>query len=156
MPKAKAGQTLRPRRPVGSLRRRKAPARRRWLRRVLGLFATLAILGFVGAAAVLWYYGRDLPDVAELRNYSPPQTTRILDRNGQAIGEVFSERRTVIPMDQIPRHFVLCVLAAEDADFYRHEGLDYPGMARALFYDLVQGRAAQGASTITQLSLIHI
>jgi len=73
-----------------------------------------------------------------------------LDRNGDAIGEVFSERRTVVSMEEIPRHLVLCVLAAEDADFYQHEGLDYPGMARALIRDLAEGRAAQGASTITQ------
>ncbi|MEM7606692.1 MAG: PBP1A family penicillin-binding protein [Myxococcota bacterium] len=151
-----AGQTrsgrpsaLRPRRPVGPLRGHR-PAKRRWLRRLFKLVVLLVVLAFTSAAGVLWYYGRDLPDVASLRDYAPPQTTRILDRDGEAIGEVFSERRTVIPMEQVPRHFVLSVLAAEDADFYRHEGLDYPGMARALLYDLIQGRAAQGASTITQ------
>lgn len=147
------GKALRPRRPVGKIRgkKKRGPVKKRkWLRRFFWLCAVGLLVAFVGASGVLWYYGRDLPDVAELREYEPPQTTRILDRNGRSIGEVFSERRTVIPMDQIPRHFVLCVLAAEDADFYQHEGLDYAGMVRAILRDISEGRAAEGASTITQ------
>ncbi|NNE20581.1 MAG: PBP1A family penicillin-binding protein, partial [Myxococcales bacterium] len=51
---------------------------------------------------------------------------------------------------QVPRNVVLSVLAAEDADFYEHEGLDYRGMLRAIGRDILAGRAAQGGSTITQ------
>ena len=110
--------------------------------------ATLA--GAVGVVGIVWYYGRDLPTVAAVRDYRPPQTTRVLDRHGELIGEIFRERRTVVPMDRIPRALVLAVLAAEDADFYQHEGLDYPGIVRALLRDVSSGRPAQGASTITQ------
>jgi penicillin-binding protein 1A len=53
-------------------------------------------------------------------------------------------------MERIPRVMVLSVLAAEDADFYEHEGLDFQGILRALMRDVLTGRAAQGASTITQ------
>lgn len=123
---------------------------RRWGRRLGVLILLGATTGLIGAASVLWYYGRDLPSISTLQNYRPPQTTRVVDRHGELIGEVFSERRTVIPMDEIPRPFVLCVLAAEDADFYRHEGLDYPGILRAIVRDVLSGRSAQGASTITQ------
>ena len=73
-----------------------------------------------------------------------------MDRNGELIGEVFDERRTVVPMDRIPRVLVLSVLAAEDADFYLHEGMDYRGMVRALVWQPLMGRRIQGASTITQ------
>ncbi|MGB3051824.1 MAG: PBP1A family penicillin-binding protein [Polyangiales bacterium] len=107
----------------------------------------------VGALLVLGtyaYFGRDLPSVSSLRDYTPPQTTRVYDRNKKVIGEIFAERRTVIPMSQVPRNVVLSVLAAEDADFYEHEGLDYLGMLRAIGRDIVAGRAAQGGSTITQ------
>ena len=109
----------------GSTKRKvskKPPPRRSWVRRIvvwsikLGLL--VAVLGTLGLTGVFWYYGRDLPSVAQLRDYRPPQTTRILDRNGELIGEVFDERRTVVPMDRIPRVLVLSVLAAEDADFY--------------------------------------
>ena len=53
-------------------------------------------------------------------------------------------------MSQVPRNVVLSVLAAEDADFYEHEGLDYFGILRAVSRDIMEGRAAQGGSTITQ------
>ncbi|MEO0322790.1 MAG: PBP1A family penicillin-binding protein [Myxococcota bacterium] len=133
-------------------RPRRTPKRpkRRWGRRLLKLMLTLALLGAVALAGVFAWYGRDLPEVASLRDYAPPQTTRVLDRHGALLGEVFDERRTVVSMEAIPRNLVVSVLAAEDADFYRHEGLDYPGIMRALAYDVLEGRAAQGASTITQ------
>lgn len=111
---------------------------------------TLGLLGVLAFAGLILYYGRNLPEVSTLRDYRPPQTTRVLDRNGALIGEFFLERRTVIPLEQIPRVMVLSVLAAEDADFYIHAGLDYRGIARAIFRDIVAGRLEQGASTITQ------
>ncbi len=126
------------------------PRWRRWLGRLAALLVLLGVAGIAGIAGVFWYYGRDLPEVDQLRSYEPPQTTRVLDRNGALLGEIFVERRTVVPMERIPRVLVLSVLAAEDADFYQHEGLDYPGIVRAVVRDLVEGRAAQGASTITQ------
>jgi len=130
---------------------RKKPARWKvWLKRLALTGLLLALLGFVGLAGVFWYYGRDLPDVATLRDYAPPQTTRVLARDGEVLGEVFTERRTVIPIDEIPRSLIVATLAAEDADFYQHEGLDYPGIVRAVLRDVAEGRKAQGASTITQ------
>lgn len=122
----------------------------RWTKRLLVAGVALAALGVLGLVVLFWYHGRELPDVATLRSYAPPQTTRVLDRDGELLGEIFSERRTVIPMSRIPRVMVLATLAAEDADFYQHEGVDYPGIVRALIRDLTSGRRAQGASTITQ------
>jgi penicillin-binding protein 1A len=113
----------------------------------LALCAALSALLLGGA---LWFYGRDLPSAESLRHYRPPQTTRIVDRNGVAIGEMFSERRTVVPMARIPRVLVLSVLAAEDADFYHHSGMDLPSMLRVLVKAVLHGRATQGGSTITQ------
>ena len=107
----------------------------------------------VGALLVLGtyaYFSRELPSVSTLRDYRPPQTTRVYDRHRKVVGEIFTERRTVIPMTQVPRHAVLAVLAAEDADFYEHEGLDYYGILRAIGRDIAARRAAQGGSTITQ------
>jgi penicillin-binding protein 1A len=111
----------------------------------------LGILGAGGLAGLFWYYGRQLPDVHRLRaQWRPPQTTRILARDGSLLAELYIERRTVVPMERIPENLVKAVLAAEDADFYRHHGLDYPGMVRALAVNIRHGTTAQGASTITQ------
>ncbi|MGB8330222.1 MAG: PBP1A family penicillin-binding protein [Polyangiales bacterium] len=117
------------------------------LPKLIGIALVLGALLILGTYA---YFSRDLPSVSALRDYKPPQTTRVYDRHKAVIGEIFDERRTVIPMSQVPRHVVLSVLAAEDADFYEHEGLDYTGILRAVGRDLVAGRAAQGGSTITQ------
>lgn len=136
--------------------KKKAKKKRSLLRRIaLGVVMVTVVLAFVSAAAVggaLWYYSQELPDIGNVReDYRPPQITRIESSDGVLIGELFEERRTVVPFERIPRVLINAVLAAEDADFYEHEGLDYPGMLRALFVNLREGRIVQGASTITQL-----
>lgn len=130
------------------------PAKRRgsssvwwWL---LALPLGAVVVGIAVVVAGYQYYSRGLPTVESLRNYRPPQTSFVLDRDGKTLGEIYTERRTVVSMAQVPRHLVLAVLAAEDADFYQHEGLDYVGLFRATYANLVAGRVSQGASTITQ------
>lgn len=117
-----------------------------------GLIALLAAcgLGVLGAGVMLSYYARDLPTVDSLKDYAPKQVTRITDRHGRVLAELFEERRTVVAMERIPRVLVLSVLAAEDADFYRHQGLDYAGILRALLATAMHGKPTQGGSTITQ------
>ncbi len=107
-------------------------------------------LACFGLTGVLRRYERDLPSTAELAHYDPPQVTRILARDGTMLAELFVERRTVVGIEQIPDVLRFAVLAAEDADFYRHEGLDYLGMLRALYVNVRHAEARQGGSTITQ------
>ncbi|MCA9604542.1 MAG: PBP1A family penicillin-binding protein [Myxococcales bacterium] len=122
----------------------------RWTKRILGTLFILAMTALGAVAGMLWYYGRDLPDVNQLHEYHPPQVTRVVDREGEVLGESWQERRTVVPLDRVPRVLVLSVLAAEDADFYRHQGLDYPGLVRAVARGIVSGGNFRGTSTITQ------
>ncbi|MBK9754926.1 MAG: PBP1A family penicillin-binding protein [Nannocystis sp.] len=128
---------------------------RRW-RKILGWTAGLGLTGLAlgagGIAGVFWYYGRDIEhvDVSVIRDYRPPQVTRIVARDGTVLGEIFSQRRTLIRFEDIPKHVVDAFLAAEDADFYNHEGMDYFGMARAALSNIEAGELRQGASTITQ------
>lgn len=118
----------------------------------LGLLGTGMVLGAGTIAGVFWYYGRGVEgiDVAAIRDYRPPQVTRIVARDGTVIGEIFTERRTLIKYKDIPTHVEHAFLAAEDADFYNHEGMDYVGMVRAMLSNLEAGELRQGASTITQ------
>lgn len=122
----------------------------RWTKRGLKATVLLAVLGALGAAGALQYYSRDLPDVDQLHHYQPPQVTRVVDRDGRVLGESWEERRTVVPLERVPRVLVLSVLAAEDADFYRHQGLDYPGLLRAVARGILSGGHFRGTSTITQ------
>ncbi len=91
-----------------------------------------------------------LPQIRSLGDYAPPQSTMVYSDDGQLVGMLQSERRTVVPFSALPRHVVLAFLAAEDANFYEHEGIDYFGIMRAAMKNLRPGAHLQGASTITQ------
>jgi len=111
-----------------------------------------AVVGLLAVWLVIRHYEANLPAIADLKgNYNPPQVTRILARDGTTLlAEIFTERRTVIPIATLPAHVKLAVLAAEDAGFYEHEGLNYYGMLRAFIVNLRSMRTRQGGSTITQ------
>ncbi len=130
--------------------RRIDPRYKRWALWAAAGAGGTVLLAAIGFFSVVGYYGRELPTIESLKNYRPVQTSRVVDRRGKMIAEWFTERRTVVPMEKVPRVLVLSVLAAEDADFYQHQGMDYAGILRALYRDLIRGRATQGASTITQ------
>jgi penicillin-binding protein 1A len=118
---------------------------------LLSLFAG-ALLAAGGLAALFYIYGRDLPKVDNLSQYDPPTVTRIYDSRGELMAEYAEDEgyRTFVPLPKVPKHVVDAVLAAEDADFRQHEGLDYWGMLRAFFVNLMSGEFKQGGSTITQ------
>jgi penicillin-binding protein 1A len=113
----------------------------------------LLILAVVAAALVGWSLRgllTDLPDVASLRDYDPPVLSRVYSRDGVLMAELFDQRREVVAADSVPPHVVHAFLAAEDSSFYRHNGLDFPGILRAAWANLREGRVVQGGSTITQ------
>jgi penicillin-binding protein 1A len=111
----------------------------------------VAALAFVAGWALLSWVEGQLPNVHEIRSsYKPAQVTRVLARDGSTLAETFTERRTVVPIQSLPPPVWRAFLAAEDADFFEHAGLNYLGMVRALLVNLRSGRTRQGASTITQ------
>lgn len=110
-----------------------------------------AVLVLAFTAIVVSHYSEDLPSVEQLKSgYNPPQLTRIFARDGTVLADLFTERRTVVPFQEVPDNAKLAFLAAEDATFYEHKGLDYLGMLRALLANLRAGATRQGGSTITQ------
>ncbi|MBI4511192.1 MAG: PBP1A family penicillin-binding protein [Deltaproteobacteria bacterium] len=117
---------------------------------LLGL--CVAVFGIAALGGAFWYYGSDpdLPRIHALTDYRPKQVTRVLAADGKLIGELFDERRTYVPLDRISPAMVAAIIDAEDADFRKHEGLDFMGMFRAVWINLRRGGARQGASTITQ------
>jgi len=120
----------------------------RWAAAILATFSLAAVAGF---AAAVGLYSRDLPRTSELReSYRPMQANTFYAADGTVIGQTYEERRTVVPMTRVPQVVVRAVLAAEDADFFEHKGLDYPGILRALWKNVRTRSRAQGASTITQ------
>jgi penicillin-binding protein 1A len=123
---------------------------KKWLLRVAAGVAALAVVGAIAVALVVRHFEAGLPGVSELKTYQAPQVTRVLARDGTLLAELFTQRRTVVPIETLPAHVKLAVLAAEDAGFYEHQGLNYWGIARAFLVNLRFHGTRQGGSTITQ------
>ena len=123
--------------------------RSRGARRVLWGGAVLAGLALVGGSWIALGLLSDLPTLTSIDDYRPPVTSRVLDRNGRIIGEFYVERRSVIPMEEIPHHTRMAFVAAEDGKFFEHGGIDFVSIARAAWVDVTEGRIKQGGSTIT-------
>jgi penicillin-binding protein 1A len=121
-----------------------------WVARAALALTALGLVAVLGLWAVVHHYEAGLPPVSGLETYQAPQVTRVLARDGTVLAELFTQRRTVVPIGSLPAHVKLAVLAAEDAGFYEHEGLNYWGIARAMLVNLRSRHTRQGGSTITQ------
>jgi len=110
------------------------------------------VAGAATLAGIFYYYGNDpaMPSLKGIGDYRPEQIIKVLDRDGKVIGEIGSTHRTVVPYATIPKIMVQALLAAEDSEYFEHEGIDYKGMARAFIENVLRRKFAQGASTITQ------
>ncbi|MDM0068647.1 penicillin-binding protein 1A [Variovorax sp. J31P207] len=130
----------------------KRPAWLKWLLRLilwsLGLVVagTVALICVIAVALAVAY--PNLPDISELADYRPKLPLRVFSAEGILIGEFGEERRNLTPIATIPKIMKDAVLAAEDARFYEHGGVDYKGMLRAGMANMNRAKS-QGASTIT-------
>lgn len=118
----------------------------------LGLFS----LGFAGVMVgvfsivfIISYYGQDLPDHRQLKNYDPPIVSRLYAGDGRLMAEFAQEKRVFVPIGSIPPLVKHAFIAAEDQNFYEHGGIDYVAILRAAVRNL-RGEGLSGASTITQ------
>jgi penicillin-binding protein 1A len=116
---------------------------------LFAMLTTGALFAALMALAVLWMYGRELPDHEELANYEPKTISRVYSTEGQIIDEFAVERRLFVPSEDIPDLVKAAFISAEDKNFYTHAGYDPRGMVAAVL-DMAQGGALRGASTITQ------
>ncbi len=132
--------------------KKKTPPRKHWLLRALlwlfGLCAAGAVAAAMVAAIALAMAYPNLPDVSELADYRPKLPLRVYSAEGALLGEFGEERRTLTPIQDIPKVMVDAVLAIEDTRFFEHGGVDYIGMLRAALANLGKVKS-QGASTIT-------
>ena len=113
----------------------------------------LSLIGAAAAAYVIYFYTRNLPDYSELKNYYPPSITRMYSSDGKLIEEFAREHRIFIPISSVPTPLIEAFIAAEDKNFYSHEGIDFAGIARASITNisnLINNKRPEGASTITQ------
>ena len=114
---------------------------------IISAFA--AVILFI---AVFFYYSRRLPDPNAWQDRQVIQSTKIYDREGKnLLYEVHGEeKRTVIAFEQIPQMVKDATIAAEDADFYSHSGINLRGILRAIVADIQNKKIIEGGSSITQ------
>ncbi len=125
--------------------------------RLLGYFFGIGVVFFLLVAAGVFIYvgdlSKELPDYEVLSKYEPPVTTRIHSVDGQLMGEFARERRLYIPIQAVPDRVKAAFLSAEDKNFYKHRGVDFFALARAMVTNVQNYRNNKrliGASTITQ------
>jgi len=116
------------------------------------IFGILFIGGFLFVAGVFLYFAKDLPSPGKINTRFIAESTKIYDRTGDHIlydihGE---EKRTLIPLNEIPDSIKYATIVLEDQDFYNHYGIKFSSIVRALLKDILRRGVAQGGSTITQ------
>src|SRR2546427_465054 len=121
----------------------------RFLAFPLALRAGLAVAAVLAVALVVALACPNLPSLQALTEYQPKIPLRIYSAEGVLIGEFGEERRSVVSIEEVPDALKHAILAAEDERFYEHPGIDYVGVLRAAYANLVAGGRRQGASTIT-------
>jgi len=119
-------------------------------KKILLLLASLILVAGLGIYLIFQQVTADLPPIESLKDYHPLLVTHVVDRNGKKMGEIFKERRTLLPINQIPKTVIQAFLAAEDDQFYQHQGVNWLAILRAMAANLRAGHTVQGASTITQ------
>ncbi|MBW2506038.1 MAG: transglycosylase domain-containing protein, partial [Deltaproteobacteria bacterium] len=92
----------------------------------------------------------DIPNLKSIRDYEPKMTTLLLASDHQVVKEIFEENRRVVTMRKMPELLPRAFVAAEDARFYEHPGVDVWSIFRAMFHNFRSGSRVQGGSTITQ------
>jgi penicillin-binding protein 1C len=112
----------------------------------------IMLVSILGLSVYLFW---GLPDPANLTRHPAPASTKILDRHGNLIYEVFADqRRTPIQLSTLPKYVINAHLAAEDKDFYKHSGISVRGIFRAFINTFLKQKLQDG-STITQQLVKH-
>jgi penicillin-binding protein 1A len=113
-------------------------------------FITSALLLFLSGAVLFLYFSRQLPDYAPLKERNFNAHSIVYSEEDEVVGKFLLENRIPTPYEKIPKPLIHAFIAAEDADFFQHGGVDYKGIARAMVKNLIAGKIVQGGSTITQ------
>ncbi len=113
------------------------------------IVALIAFIVGIGFAAYV-RLSANLPSAEEIKDFQPTASSKILDCQGRLVCEFYQQRRTPVPLAQIPEHLKDALIVVEDKRFYSHWGIDIIRIFGSAFYNLKSMRKAQGASTITQ------
>src|SRR3990172_397016 len=120
------------------------------VRKIIVLLFLGGVLSILFVVLLFLVLSINLPTVEALKDYKPLPGTLILAEDGRVLGQIKIEKGTYVPLNRVPKFMQNAFLATEDPRFYQHKGLDYRGILRAAFKDIIAIRLKQGGSTITQ------
>ena len=116
------------------------------------IFAFIIAMGFLSLLFFANFF-QDIPDYEELSNYMPSGITRLYDPKGEILDEYASEKRVYVRYDKIPKIIIDAFIAAEDKNFFEHQGVDLTSILRASLQNILnigRNKRLVGGSTITQ------
>lgn len=123
------------------------------LRKTLTSFLLFGLGGFASAvlvlSAVYLYLSPNLPSVESIRDVRLQTPLKIYSTDGKLIGEFGEKRRDPASIEEVPQPLIDALLAAEDADFFSHQGVSIRGLARAFKELITTGKRGSGGSTLT-------
>ena len=117
--------------------------------RVAIAFLLLCAIALGAGCGLLFVYASDLPEIRSLETYRPTVVTEIYADDGQMVASFALQRRILMTFEQCPKILYNAVSSIEDQHFEDHWGIDFPRIAGAAYRNLLKGRKAEGASTIT-------
>lgn len=149
-------------RPVRSIpRKRKPKSKRRVFLTILMILLMLFLLCCLLGGGYVMSVAKDLPEIT-MEDLQNAQTGFVYDQTGVQIAELHGgENRISVALSEMPQHLIDAVIASEDIRFYQHDGVDFRGVMRALFVDIIDTIKAgaitftEGASTITMQLTSH-
>lgn len=121
-----------------------------WIGKLVRLLFYCGVLGITSLVGFYFYIQDELPTEESIRDVQFQIPMKIYTADGELISQFGEKRRNPLLYTEIPQQLIDAIIATEDARFYEHFGFDPIGIIRAAYVSLIQGRAAQGASTITQ------
>lgn len=137
---------------AAAIHRWKAMTKGSLIKNVLLSGIAFALLGVLVLFFGYLWIAQTLPSADDIAHRDVAQSTKIYDRTGtHLLYEIAAnEKRTIVPVEKMPKTLINATITAEDRRFYEHNGLDYRGIARSIYEDIKCACKAQGASTITQ------
>jgi len=121
-----------------------------WLLYCLVFFGFTTLFSFLSVILAYYYFSYDLPRISSLDDYRPFLVTSVYSSEGIKIGELSTERRYLVDIDDIATVLVQAIVAAEDDRFFDHKGINYWSIIRAAIKNIRSFEIRQGGSTITQ------
>ena len=117
-------------------------------RRVIILILSAVLVGGIAGGYIA--LKRGIPSIDELKHYHAVPGTKIFADDDILIGELKAEKGIFLPFKSIPKHMTQALIAVEDSRFFKHKGIDYIAIARAIVKDIIHVSLKEGGSTLTQ------